>query len=157
MFNFLTKRNTHSLKSVCDGKCIDISCVKDDTFAKKMLGDGVAVIPSSNIICSPCDGKIVMIFDTFHAFGIKTFDNKEILIHIGINTVNLGGKGFKALKKVDSFVKAGEPIIEFEKKYLKDKNQDMSTMIIVTSKNPIVKNKINENVKIVDDLIVFGE
>ena len=66
-----------------------------------MMGDGVAIVPIEGIVTAPCDGKISMIFDTGHAFGMEANNGAEILIHIGIDTVNLNGEGFEILKKPD--------------------------------------------------------
>lgn len=132
MFEFLKNKNTDYLVSPCLGKCVDITEVNDVTFADKLMGDGVAIIPSDNKICSVCDGTIAMIFPTNHAFGLTTRDGLEILIHIGIDTVNLNGEGFKRYKSVGDKVKVGETIIEFDVKYLSDKSLDMTTMIILT-------------------------
>lgn len=132
MFEFFKNKNTDSLASPCSGKCIDITEVNDATFADKLMGDGVAITPSDNKICSVCNGTIAMIFPTKHAFGLTTKDGLEILIHIGVDTVNLNGEGFKCYKSVGDKVKVGETIIEFDAKYLSDKNLDMTTMIILT-------------------------
>lgn len=146
MFELFKRKKKNDIFSPLDGKCIDISEVKDKTFADKLLGDGVAIIPSSVAVSAPIDGEIEMIFPTKHAFGIKRDDGLEILIHIGINTVELDGKGFVALKNVNDKVKAGEQIIIFDKSYLK--NKDMTTMIILTSSlGDYKKIKVGENVK----------
>ena len=74
------------------GKLINIEDVSDEMFSQRMLGDGVAIIPSDKNIYSPVDGVVTMVYDTQHAIGLKTNDGKDILIHIGIETVNLKGK-----------------------------------------------------------------
>ncbi len=146
MFELFKRKKRNDILSPLDGKCIDISEVKDRTFADKLLGDGIAILPSSAVVRAPIDGEIKMIFPTKHAFGIKGDDGLEILIHIGINTVELDGKGFVALKNVNDKVKAGDQVIIFDKLYLN--NKDMTTMVILTlSSNDYKKIKIGQDVK----------
>ena len=75
------------------GQLLDITQVNDPFFASKNLGDGVAVIPQSQTVCAPCDGRLVMVFETRHAFGIRSGE-VEVLVHIGIDTVDMDGEGF---------------------------------------------------------------
>ena len=86
------------------GKLINIEDVSDEMFSQRMLGDGVAIIPSDKNVYSPVDGVVTMVYDTQHAIGLKTNDGKDILIHIGIETVNLKGRPFKTK------VKDGDPV-----------------------------------------------
>jgi len=155
----LFKRNKigDTLCAPVNGRCIDITEVRHSVFSSKMMGDGFAVIPESNVICAPCTGLLSMVFKTGHAFGITTKDNKQILVHIGIETVNLKGKGFKILKKPNGEVKAGEPIIEISKEEIIYEGYDLTTMVIITSKSEdeFTKNKINQNVCIGDRIIKF--
>ena len=153
MFDFLRKKKDSLIYAPAKGLCIDISNVDDNAFASKIMGDGVAIIPEENIIKSPVDGKLTMIFNTGHAFGILSNDGVEILIHIGIDTVNEEGKGFEILKKSGDSVKKGTPIVKLELNYLKSK-YDMSTMLIVTNNKKIKKinlnNKVDENTPILE-------
>lgn len=145
MFQFF-KRKNRELYAPVEGKCIDITKVKDITFSKKMLGDGIAVIPEKNCIKAPCDGKIIMLFPTLHALGIQMQDGTEILIHIGINTVELNGKGFYSNVKVNDRVKAGEVLVRFDEDYLTGE-YDMTTVIVYTKKDgEIEKYHLEENV-----------
>ncbi|WP_028044536.1 PTS sugar transporter subunit IIA [Candidatus Stoquefichus massiliensis] len=154
MFQFLKKKTDFNLYAPIKGKCIDIAEVKDKVFASKVMGDGFAVIPDDNVICSPCEGVITMIFPSKHAFGIKMKDGKEILIHIGIDTVQLNGNGFVSFKQVNEHVKIGEPVIQFDKINIESQNYDLTTMVIVTNQsNSMKKQKLGEMVE-VKDLIV---
>lgn len=146
MFNFFKNKIDNNVYAPVDGKCIDITEVSDATFASKMMGDGIAIVPTSNVIKAPCNGTISMIFHTGHAFGMKADNGLEILIHIGIETVNLNGKGFKALKKNGDKVKKGESIIEIDLEEIK-KDYDPSTMLIITNQKPIQKLKVSDYVK----------
>ena len=133
MFNFFKKKNDDSIsiKAVADGKIISISDVKDPVFAQKMMGDGIAILPTSSFICAPIDGTIQLIHDTKHAFGMINDAGLEILVHIGLDTVNLKGEGFKALAKAGDSVKAGTPIIEIDLAFLNEKGMDITTPIVL--------------------------
>lgn len=156
MFQFLKKKTDFNLYAPVKGKCIDITEVKDKVFASKVIGDGYAVIPEDSVICSPCDGIMTMIFPSKHAFGIKMKDGKEVLIHIGIDTVQLNGNGFTSLRNINDHVKIGEPIIEFDKINIENQNYDLTTMVIVTSQtNSMKKQKLGEMVEVKDLIVVY--
>ena len=106
--------------------------VPDPVFAEKLMGDGFAVIPKDDTAVAPVDGEIVMIAETKHAFGIKTKAGMELLVHIGLDTVDLKGEGFTVLAKQGSRVRAGEPVIRFDREGLEKKGIDMTTMVIFT-------------------------
>lgn len=126
------KENKFELVSPIKGKCIPIEDVKDSVFASKVMGDGFAVEPSSNLIVSPADGEVVMIPNSGHAVGIKTKSGVEILVHIGVDTVNLNGKGFQVLTAVGRRVKAGMPLIRFDADFMEQNHIDMTTTVIFT-------------------------
>ncbi|SHH03009.1 PTS sugar transporter subunit IIA [Tepidibacter thalassicus] len=133
MFSFFTKNKELILKSPFEGKIVDITKVNDEVFSSKMLGDGIAVIPSNNIAVAPCDGTITQIFPTNHAFGIITKEGMEILIHIGIDTVSLNGVGFKRLVDVGRKVKKGTPIIEVDLEYIRKCKKNTITPVLITN------------------------
>ncbi|MBS5987096.1 PTS glucose transporter subunit IIA [Clostridium sp.] len=139
MFKFVKKnKDIHAIKdnqimSVSDGLAMDLKQVPDEVFSQKMMGDGFAVKLSSHIICAPVNGTITMIFPTKHAFGIRTKQGVEILVHIGLDTVTLNGKGFRALVKEQSIVKAGTPIIEIDKQQIEEAGFNTITMVIITN------------------------
>lgn len=143
MFDFIRKDN--NVYAPVKGKCIDITEVKDDVFSNKLLGDGIAIIPEDNVLRAPCSGKLTMVFDTLHAVGITTNDGLEILIHIGIDTVNEGGKGFEIIKKQNSRIRKGEPLLKFDLNALKEK-YDMSIMMIITNHMKIIKESLDSEV-----------
>lgn len=135
MFNIFKRTQKVSIPSnaivaAVSGKIIPIEDVKDEVFAKKMLGDGVAIVPSDDVIVAPCQGKITMLYPTMHAFGIVNDDNLEVLIHIGINTVNLNGKGFKSYVKEGDYVNTGDKIIHVDSYSMKNDGYDLTTMIL---------------------------
>lgn len=115
------------------GKLIELEKVPDEMFAQKMLGDGFAVEPYENIIRCPIDGKVVMVSENGYAFGLKNKRGIEVLIHIGIDTVNLQGKGFKMMLKDGQNVKAGDKAVELDLDFLKKEQYPITTMIVITS------------------------
>ncbi len=123
--------------ALADGELIDVTNVSDPMFAEKMMGDSVAFRYSGEkvTICSPANGTLSALFPTGHAFGVTMKNGVELLVHIGIDTVNAKGDGFRLLgKKQDDAVKAGDPIIEVDLKKLA-KKYDMPVMLIVTNAN----------------------
>lgn len=124
---------TEALAAPVAGKVVSLSKVDDAIFSSEMLGKGIAILPEENIVKSPIKGEIVTIFDTQHAIGLKTDDDVEVLIHIGIDTVNLKGQHFKALAKVGDRVEVGTPIMEVDFAAVKEAGYDIITPVIVTN------------------------
>ena len=154
MFGFFKNKNENVIYAPVEGTCIDITEVDDIGFSSKMMGHGVAIVPIEGIVTAPCDGKISMIFDTGHAFGMEANNGAEILIHIGIDTVNLNGEGFEILKKPGQKVKRGEPVIRFDLEKVK-KLYDTATMVIMTNGKNFVKTAVGCNVD--NDTKIFGD
>lgn len=119
--------------SPLNGQLVAISEVKDPVFSQKMMGDGFAIVPSSNDVVSPVDATIEVLFPTGHAIGLKTNDGVEILIHLGIDTVKSKSNSFKLLKQVGDKVSAGDAIIQMNLKQLINEGYDMTTPIIFLS------------------------
>ena len=115
------------------GNVIPISEVKDETFASEMLGKGVGILPYADRVVAPFDGTVTTFFETKHAIGLTHQDGLEILIHVGIDTVNLKGEHFKAYTKEDAAVKRGDLLLEFDKKCIQEAGYDTTTMVIVTN------------------------
>ncbi len=124
---------TQEILAPISGKAVPLSQVNDPTFAQEIMGKGAAIIPEGNTFCSPVNGEIVMVFNTEHAIGIRSDEGAEILIHVGMDTVNLGGKHFHALKKAGDKVKAGEPILNADLKAIQNEGYDIVTPVIVTN------------------------
>lgn len=124
---------TEALAAPVAGKVVPLTKVEDEIFSSEMLGKGIAILPEENIVKSPVKGEIVTIFDTQHAIGLKTDDDVEVLIHIGIDTVNLKGQHFKALAKVGDRVEVGTPIMEVDFAAVKEAGYDIITPVIVTN------------------------
>lgn len=125
----------NALAAPVSGCMIPIESVKDETFASKMMGDGVAFEPAGEVIAAPCSGTLSVLADTGHAFGISRADGMEVLVHIGINTVEMNGSGFTALAEAGTEVKAGQPVIKADLELLRRKGYDLTTMLIITDDN----------------------
>lgn len=115
-----------------EGQLIAMEDVKDDTFANKVLGDGVAVVPSTGKVYAPADGTIISVFDTKHALCFASSYGTEILIHIGVDTVNLQGKYFTAHVKDGDLVKRGQLLVEFDKEQIEKAGYDTVIPMIFT-------------------------
>lgn len=114
------------------GKLVDITEVEDVTFSQKFLGDGVAIVPTSGEVVSPVEGKIIQVFHTKHALGINV-KGIELLIHIGMNTVELKGEGFEVFVKEGDKVKAGDLLVKVDLDGLKEKGYPTETPIVITN------------------------
>ena len=121
------------LKSILDGKVIPITDVQDEVFSQKIMGDGVAIEPSNTVVTAPadCDVSVVMA-DTGHACGLTLANGVELLIHVGVDTVDMGGDGFNLLVNEGDHVKAGQPLIEFDPEKIRATGHPCTTMLIVT-------------------------
>lgn len=142
---------------MANGKSVAIEDVPDEVFSTKMMGDGIAVIPDEGKIYAPCDGKISMIMDnTKHALGIETSDGLELLIHIGLDTVNLLGEGFNTHVVTGDNVEAGELLISYDKADLNAKGINDITMLVIVEQgdHEILKQHTNETVHIVETPLI---
>ena len=124
---------TATLASPENGQIMPLSEVKDDVFSSGAMGKGIAIEPSDGVLHAPADGKIIMTFKTGHAIGMKTKNGAEILMHIGMDTVNLQGKGFDTLVEKDQKVKAGDPLIKFDIDLIKKAGYPVTTPMVVTN------------------------
>ncbi|WP_307299850.1 MULTISPECIES: glucose-specific PTS transporter subunit IIBC [unclassified Paenibacillus] len=116
-----------------DGELMDISEVPDPVFSQKMTGDGFAVLPTNGTISSPVNGKVFNVFPSKHAIGIMSEAGKEILVHVGVNTVKLKGQGFTVLVAEGDDVMAGQPILEVDLEYVKANAPSIITPIIFSN------------------------
>ena len=121
------------LYSPLEGTAIALSEVKDETFASGVLGKGMAVIPTKGEVKAPCDATVSMVFDTKHAIGLATDDGLELLIHIGLNTVELEGKYYTVHVSDGDEVKKGQTLITFDMDKIKEAGYDTTTPVIVTN------------------------
>lgn len=129
--NELLKKKKASLVAVTDGSIIPIEEVPDLVFSEKMIGDGFAMIPTSNVVCAPIGGKLFQVADASHAFEIRTADGLEVLIHVGLDTVTLNGVGFETDLKKGMTVKQGDPLVKFDQEYLLSRGCRLFVPVIV--------------------------
>ena len=118
--------------SPIEGKLKTLKSLNDGVFSEKIMGDGVIISPKSNTIYAPISGRLVTVFPTGHAYGIEGKDGTNVLVHIGVDTVELNGEGFTSLVKQGKKIKAGKPmaIVDFEK--IKNKVPSIDVIVIVT-------------------------
>jgi len=110
-----------------------LSEVADATFAQEILGKGAAIVPEKGVIYAPFDGKVDVMFETGHAVGLVGENGVELLVHIGIDTVNLEGKYFSPKKAAGDVVKKGDVLIEFDIEKIKEAGYDVTTPVIVSN------------------------
>ena len=119
------------LSACLNGTVVPLADVKDEAFASGVLGDGIAIEPTDGELVAPADGEISSTFETHHAVGMTTTDGAELLMHIGIDTVKLGGKHFTCLVNEGDKVKKGQPLIRFELEAIKAEGYPVTTPLIV--------------------------
>ncbi|MDY4761238.1 MAG: sucrose-specific PTS transporter subunit IIBC [Streptococcus thoraltensis] len=128
-----TTLSEETIVSPLNGEVVELTSVNDPVFASQAMGKGIAIKPTDNTVYSPVDGVVQIAFDTGHAYGIKSNDGAEILIHIGIDTVSMDGKGFDQKVKANQAVKKGDVIGTFDLDEIAAAGLDSTTMIIVTN------------------------
>ncbi|MFR3769034.1 MAG: glucose PTS transporter subunit IIA [Blautia sp.] len=121
------------LDSHMEGEAIPMSEVKDETFAAEVLGKGIAIIPKKGEVTAPCDAVVETVFTTRHAIGLKADHGVEILIHVGINTVELGGKFYTSHVTEGDRVRTGQVMLTFDMEKIKEAGYDVTTPMIVTN------------------------
>ena len=143
------------LSACLNGTVVPLADVKDEAFASGVLGDGIAIEPSDGELVAPTDGEISSTFETHHAVGMTTADGAELLMHIGIDTVKLGGKHFTYLVNEGDKVKRGQPLIRFELEAIKAEGYPVTTPVIVcnTDDYAVVEAKASGTVKQGDALL----
>lgn len=127
--------------AIADATIIPVSEIKDPVFAKELMGQTIAFELQGNTIVSPCNGTLEMFYPTGHAFAVRRNDGMGILVHVGINTVHLKGKGFKLYAKQGEKIKAGQKLIELKVDKIKNAGFDLTTMLIITE-------QVNEDEKV---------
>ena len=158
MFGF--KKNKECvLYSPVNGKTISLEEVPDKMFASKMMGDGIAFELNDVNLYAPCDGELTMVAHTFHAYGFKARNGAEILIHVGLDTVNLNGQGFICVKEKGSKVSVGELIAKVDLDFMKEKGINLITPMVITNSADYKFHCIEPN-KVVhakDDKVIYFE
>lgn len=127
------EKSRHIIKSPLEGKVLNLNQVEDEVFKSGSMGNGLAIEPTTGTVVAPEDAEVAMIFPTGHAIGLKTTDGVEVLIHIGMDTVNLNGRGFEPLVKEGEFVKAGQELIRFDLDLIKKEGYSIVTPVVITN------------------------
>ena len=133
------------IKSPISGKVIELAKVNDPVFSSGAMGKGVAIEPIDNKVYAPFDGVIEFIADTKHAIGLLSDDGVEVLIHVGMDTVKMNGKGFDVKTKVNSKVKAGDLLLEFDKSVIEKEGYSLITPIVITNADNYEDKQLNIN------------
>ncbi|PKM90338.1 MAG: PTS glucose transporter subunit IIA [Firmicutes bacterium HGW-Firmicutes-10] len=133
MKSFLFNNKKLKVAAVTCGKLIELGNVTDEVFAKKMMGEGYAIEPTNSQITAPFDGKIAFVFPTRHAIGLISDSGVEVLIHVGIDTVQLKGECFETLVFEGQGVKANQTLLNVDFDGIKKHGFSTTTMVVVTS------------------------
>ena len=136
---------------------IEITEVPDEVFSSKMMGEGLAIIPTTNIVKAPADGEITVVMEeSKHAVGIKFENGVDALIHVGIDTVALKGKGFELFVKSGDKVKEGENLLKFDEKLIKEKGLLTHTMMVITNSSdyPDMVIETGKDVSVTEDVVI---
>lgn len=145
MFGFGKKKL--SIDAPIKGKIIDIMQLDDKVFSTKIMGDGFAVEPTQEVVVAPCDATITVVSKTKHALGMKA-NGVDILIHVGLDTVELEGKGFTVHVKEGEKVSRGQKLISFDSKFIKEQGKSDVVILVLTnmavSVKELVKNLTSE-------------
>ena len=137
-----------TIYSPINGKVIELKEVPDEAFAQKMVGDGCAIEPDKGVICSPIDGQLMNIFPTNHAIIFETVDGLEMIVHFGIDTVKLDGKGFQKLREPGA-IKVGDEIVKYNLDEIKDGVPSTRSPIIINNMEKVEKIEVLSLGKIV--------
>ena len=122
-----------------DGTVVALEDVPDEVFAQKMVGDGVAIAPSGSVAVAPLSGDLVKLFPGGHAFGISTSEGVELIVHIGLDTIELKGEGFENIATEGQQVKAGTPIVRFDRTTIERKGKMIVSPVVSKGEGIIVR------------------
>src|SRR5690625_4374401 len=144
---FKNKKDEESISIVApvDGKLVPLEEVPDPVFSQKMMGEGIAIKPDNGVIVSPIQGTIKQLFPTKHAIGIQALNGAEILIHIGLETVELKGKGFTLHVQEGVTVNRGQKLITFDGETMQEQGKNMITPIIITNADDMGDSRSEEH------------
>ena len=138
----------HELTAYLDGEVISLADVGDGVFSAGMVGEGLAIKPANETVCAPVSGKITMLMEeSKHAVGMTLSNGVEILIHVGIDTVSMGGEGFEYLVKTGDIVKAGTPLLKFSKAAIKKAGHPDTAIFVITNPNGVENFQFNTGMK----------
>lgn len=151
----VNQRSNIMILAPMEGEVVELMVVNDGVFSSGMLGEGVAIIPSNGRVVSPINGRVLNVFDTKHAIGLATKEGVELLIHIGLDTVELKGKGFTTYVKEGDLISVGDLLMDFDKDEIINSGYQVITPIIVVNSGDYngVKNIASNIVKEKDALL----
>jgi glucose-specific phosphotransferase system IIA component len=121
-----------------DGTVVELENVPDEVFAQKMVGDGLAINPSGEVAVAPVSGVLAKLFPGGHAFGIEASDGVELIVHLGLDTIELKGEGFEKLAVEGQQVAAGTPIVRFDRAAIERLGKVMLSPVVTTGNGTIV-------------------
>ncbi len=133
MLSKLFNKRKLQIYAPVNGQIVPLDQVPDPVFSEKMMGEGIAIMPDKGNIHAPIEGTVVLVSDTKHAIGLRSNDGTEILIHIGLETVSLKGKGFTVLVKAGDKVSVGQSLIEVDWDYIREHAKSIITPIVITN------------------------
>lgn len=140
------------------GEIVSLDTVPDEVFSERMVGDGLAIIPTSSVLCAPVTGVIGKIFDTNHAFSMQSDEGVELFVHFGVDTIDLKGQGFKRLAEPGQHVEQGTPVIELDLEFLKANTKTTVTPVVISNMESVKSfNAAQGNVEQGDDVILSVE
>lgn len=149
MFNLFKESKKEKNNDICaigSGKIIPLEEVPDEVFSQKMMGDGIAIELEDELVRSPVNGKIISIFPTKHAIIIENKDGVEIIVHIGIDTVNLNGEGYELFIKEGDEVSVGSSLAKVDIKLIRAKGYSIVTPILIANMDDIKKIDLTKNI-----------
>ena len=144
--------NNKEIKNPLSGKVLPLSKVEDAVFSSGAMGNGIAIDPTDNKVYAPFDGTVEFIAETKHAIGLKSDDGVELLIHVGMDTVKMNGKGFDVKTKVNERVKEGDLLLEFDRDEIQKKGYSLITPVVITNSNNFEQNEL-----CLDEEALFGK
>lgn len=127
------------------GAVLPLSEVPDETFSSKLLGEGLAILPNEEYVYAPFDGEVITLFPTKHAIALKNAKGVDVLIHVGIDTVELKGQGFEQLVKAGDAVKQGQPLLRVDLEFIRSKGYSLVTPFVVTNSSEQLEIIVNDN------------
>lgn len=132
----LFKKKEKVLYAMANGKSIAIEDVEDEVFSTRMMGDGIAILPTDGHIYAPCDGEISMVMEhSLHAIGLVNEDGMEILLHIGLDSVELMGEGFQSHVHIGDHVQKGDLLLTFDMEVFREKGINPISMLVLVDAN----------------------
>lgn len=159
MFHFFKREKEEIteviLNAITIGKVIPLEQVPDKMFAEKMMGDGVGFVYDGDMVCAPCNGTVTMLANTKHAIGMKLDNGAELLIHVGLDTVSLNGKGLEALVQVGDKVKQGQAMLQIDRVFMEENKIDLTTPMIMMMDDNFTLEIGNNNREVNTDSIVM--